>query len=182
MAHLVLHTCCAPCAILPYHTAARVYDVTFFFYNPNIFPFEEYEKRRDELIRFQAKSGMRLHVLEEGGDAWQSAIAGYEGEREGGARCEHCFRHRLRITAQYAASVNADCFGTVMSVSPHKSTRLLARAGEEAERETGVPFLPTDFKKANGFRKASQYAREEGFYRQRYCGCAYSIREGACAR
>ncbi|MEK6795409.1 MAG: epoxyqueuosine reductase QueH [Spirochaetota bacterium] len=178
MARIVVHTCCAPCAVYPYTLMHRIYDAVFFFYNPNIHPAVEFARRRDEVKRFAERSDMRF-VVEAGDEAaWEEAIRGYENEPERGRRCERCFRFRLSKTAEYAGRIGATEFTTVMSISPHKDTAMLDRIGADVSAASGVEYIPVDFKKNDGFKKASVLSRAEGFYRQNYCGCRYSMRCG----
>jgi predicted adenine nucleotide alpha hydrolase (AANH) superfamily ATPase len=176
MESLVLHTCCAPCAIHPYTLLAQDYDLTFFFFNPNIYPADEYARRLNELRRYSGISSMRLVVEEGRHEEWRDAVAGYESCEEGGERCRRCYEYRLEKTAAYADAVDADYFGTVMSISPHKKSSALNEAGYAAGKGKGVSYFESDFKKKDGFKKAAELSREQGFYRQQYCGCEYSIR------
>lgn len=154
----------------------RIYDAVFFYYNPNIHPAEEYVRRRDEVMRYAERSGMRIAVADYDNAAWDEAVRGYENEPERGERCERCFRVRLTRTAEYAKSIGAGEFTTVMSISPHKDTAMINRIGSEVSAAVGVAYHSVDFKKNDGFKKATALSRSEGFYRQNYCGCRFSMR------
>lgn len=175
---LLLHVCCAPCASYCLTQTAPAANVTAFFYNPNMDSAQEYEKRLAELVRLTQTTAW-ADVLETGYRAqdFVAVAAGYEGEKEGGARCERCFRLRLLETARQAKAGGFDCFATTLTVSPLKNAALINRIGFEAAQEYGVPYLPTDFKKRGGYLQSVQLSKEYGLYRQNYCGCVYSRRE-----
>ncbi len=187
---LVIHTCCAPCSSLPIVLfesiepfvnigleLSEVPNVVYYFYNPNIQPFEEYAIRRDELYKYAEAKNVCL-VVEEGSEMqWDDYVASFESEKEGGARCEKCFEMRLVQTFKYAKQINADYVATVMSISPHKNTDMINIIGKSLESQfDAVEFLCFNFKKNDGFLKSTQISREYGMYRQKYCGCKYSIR------
>jgi len=121
--------------------------------------------------------GMELIVDTDGEDEWQQAVARLEDEPEGGARCDACFLARLRHAAQKARELGYEVFTTTLTISPHKPLERVAPAGEQAAAEVGVRFLAVDFKKHDGFRRSVELSRQHGLYRQRYCGCVYSMRE-----
>ncbi len=177
---LLLHVCCAPCASYVLEYLAPFFDITAFFYNPNIFPEEEYDKRLRELKKLLSAAvwGKKTELIE--GKYLQSvfeeAAAGLETEREGGRRCIKCIGQRLEETARMAASENYDYFCTTLSVSPHKNAEMINSAGQELSRVYGVMFLPSDFKKKDGYKKSVKLCEEYGIYRQNYCGCRYSLR------
>ncbi len=174
---LLLHACCAPCASYCLTETAPRVQVTAFFYNPNLDSAEEYEKRLSELRRLTAQTGW-AQVMECGyrsGD-FAAVSAGFEAEKEGGARCERCFRLRLFETAKQAKAGGFDLFATTLTVSPMKNAALINRIGQEAAEAYGVEYLPTDFKKRGGFLRSVQLSGEYGLYRQNYCGCLFSRR------
>lgn len=174
---LLLHACCAPCASYCLTETAPRVRVTAFFYNPNLDSAEEYEKRLSELRRLTAQTGW-AQVMECGyrsGD-FVAVSAGFEAEKEGGARCERCFRLRLFETAKQAKAGGFDLFATTLTVSPMKNAALINRIGQEAAEAYGVEYLPTDFKKRGGFLRSVQLSGEYGLYRQNYCGCLFSRR------
>ena len=172
----LLHCCCAPCATYPLRVLVGKFDATAFFYNPNIHPKREYEKRRDEITRFAERWGIPLVVGEYEGEVWFEGVKGLEDEPEGGARCAVCYRMRLEKTAQMAEERGMAFFGTTLSVSPHKRVEVINRIGKELEAEHGVGFYGADFKKKDGFKISCRLSEEEGLYRQDYCGCVFSRR------
>ncbi|MEI0537793.1 epoxyqueuosine reductase QueH [Brachyspira pulli] len=176
---LVVHTCCAVCMSYP-HTILEDYDSVFYFYNPNIYPISEYERRRDEFINYANFLGINIYVHEEN-DAvknWYDDIKGFENEPEKGSRCSICFKHRIRKAFEYAKSINAKYVATVMTVSPHKNSKVIQMIGESLSKEyDGIDYLHFDFKKKDGFKKTNIIANEAGLYRQNYCGCEFSIRD-----
>lgn len=175
---LLLHVCCAPCssAVLEYLT--QYFSITLLYYNPNIAPYEEYQKREAELRRLVSQMEM-VHPVEllpcdYDGQAFVEAARGLEKEPEGGKRCEECFRLRLRYAAREAARLGFDYYTTTLSISPLKNASLLNRLGEEIGAEFGVAHLPSDFKKKNGYKRSVELSKEYSLYRQDYCGCVFS--------
>ena len=176
---LLLHSCCGPCSSYVLEYLTQHFKVSLFYYNPNIWPPEEYEKRlseQDRLLREApfTKEVVRLPAEYEPSD-FDLAAAGLEGEKEGGARCTECFRLRLGRTAQAAKDGGFDYFTTTLSVSPHKNARLLNALGREIGEKIGVEYLCSDFKKARGFDRSLELSEEYSLYRQEYCGCRYSL-------
>lgn len=175
---LVVHTCCGVCMSYP-RTILEDYDSVFYFYNPNIYPISEYERRRDEFVNYSNSLGINIYVHEEkeAVQNWYDDIKGFESEPEKGARCSICFRHRMRKAFEYAESINAKYVATVMTVSPHKNSKVIQMIGESLAKEyDGIDYLHFDFKKKDGFKKTNIIANEAGLYRQNYCGCEFSIR------
>ena len=175
---LLLHACCAPCSSAVLEYLSQYFAITLLYYNPNIAPLEEYQKREAELRRLvsQMKFTHPVELLpcQYDGQAFVQAARGLEGEPEGGKRCEACFRLRLRYAAQEAARLHFDYYTTTLSISPMKNAPLLNQLGEEIGREFGVAHLPSDFKKKDGYKRSVQLSKEYGLYRQDYCGCAFS--------
>lgn len=175
---LLLHACCAPCSSAVLEYLSQYFAITLLYYNPNIAPLEEYQKREAELRRLvsQMKFTHPVELLpcQYDGQAFVQAARGLEGEPEGGKRCEACFRLRLRYAAQEAARLRFDYYTTTLSISPMKNAPLLNQLGEEIGREFGVAHLPSDFKKKDGYKRSVQLSREYDLYRQDYCGCAFS--------
>ena len=173
---LLLQCCCGPCSgyVLEYLT--KYFDIAVLFYNPNIQPREEYEKRLFWMREVLSKYPESVKIIEcaYDGDKFVSAAKGLEKEPEGGERCTECFRLRLRETARFAKFEGFDYFCTTLSVSPHKDEMRLNDIGLELEKEFGVKWLPSDFKKRDGYKRSTQLAREYGLYRQDYCGCLFS--------
>lgn len=175
---LLLHACCAPCSSAVLEYLSQYFAITLLYYNPNIAPLEEYQKREAELRRLvsQMKFTHPVELLpcQYDGQAFVQAARGLEGEPEGGKRCEACFRLRLRYAAQEAARLRFDYYTTTLSISPMKNAPLLNQLGEEIGREFGVAHLPSDFKKKDGYKRSVQLSKEYDLYRQDYCGCVFS--------
>ena len=178
---LLLHSCCAPCssAVLEYVTPH--FDVTAFYYNPNITPAQEYRKRVDELKRLlrEAPYSHAVHLLEGRYDSREffDVAQGLEDLPEGGERCARCYRLRLEETARQAAAGGYEYFTTTLSVSPYKNAARLNAIGGELAGQYGVKYLYSDFKKKDGYRRSIELSAQYGLYRQNYCGCVYSALE-----
>lgn len=174
---LLLHSCCGPCSSYVLEYLTRYFDVTLLYYNPNIQPEAEYEKRlatqRELLTHFPE---VRLMDCAYDGSAFDAAAAGFEDEPEGGARCTRCFLLRMEETARRAAAGGFDFFCTTLSVSPHKDAERINRIGDALAARYAVRWLPSDFKKRNGYLRSTKLAREFGLYRQADCGCEFSRR------
>lgn len=175
---LLLHACCAPCSSYVLEYLSACFDITVFFYNPNIDPPEEYRKRVEEerrLIREMPLPG-EAHIVEGvyRPEDFYEAVKGLEHEPEGGARCRKCFELRLSETAREAKAGGYDYFTTSLTISPLKDADVLNEIGERLGREYGVSWLSSDFKKRNGYRRSIELSREYGLYRQNYCGCVFS--------
>ena len=171
---LLLHSCCGPCSTSVLESLTQNFDVTILFYNPCIQPEAEYEKRlyyqREVLKHIPAK------ILECGydGAAFETAARGLENEPEGGERCTACFRLRLEETAKRAALGGFTWYCTTLTVSPHKDAARVNRLGAAFGEKYGVKWLPSDFKKRDGYLRSIRLAKEYGLYRQNWCGCEYS--------
>lgn len=178
---LLLHACCAPCSSYVLEYLSQYFKITLFYYNPNISPEEEYRKRVAELRRLIAEQPARNTVSFAEGpydpERFFALAKGRERDPEGGERCFACYALRLRETARYAKEHGFDFFTTTLTVSPYKNAGKLNDIGAAVERETGVPFLHSDFKKRNGYLRSIALSREYGLYRQNYCGCVYSMRQ-----
>lgn len=178
---ILLHSCCAPCSsyVISYLTA--YFDITVFYYNPNIDTNEEYLKRKEEQIRFikEFKSKNKLSFLDCDYDkeSFMKTIKGYEKEPEGGLRCPKCFLLRLEKTAQKAKELGYDYFGTTLTVSPYKNSKLLNEIGLSLETKYDLKYLISDFKKQNGYLKSIELSKKYHLYRQNYCGCEYSKKD-----
>lgn len=167
---LLLHACCAPCASWPLEALSHRADITVFYYNPNIMPLEEYEKRLGEFDKLR-RYPFRLVAEPWDNAAFLDAVRGREGDREGGARCSLCFRLRLGRTAEKAKAEGFDLFATTLTVSPHKNAQVINTIGAELGQRLGVSWLYSDFKKREGYKRSLELCRELGIYRQNYCGC-----------
>ena len=176
---LLLHTCCGPCATTALERLVPDYEVSVFFYNPGIYPFMEYEKRKNETERYilQAVGSQVPFIEKTQPSGYFSVLAqGLEEEPEGGQRCLVCFKDRLTETALYAKANGFAFFCTTLTLSPHKNAALINTLGEEIARQTGgLSYLPSNFKKSDGFRRSIAISKEYDLYRQTYCGCMYSM-------
>ena len=177
---LLLHSCCAPCSSYVLEYLSSYFKITVFYYNPNIYPEEEYWKRVEEQKRFIREIPQKyLITFKEGKfepDRYYSEVKGLEKEPEGGARCEKCFRLRLSEAVKIALEEQADYVTTTLTISPLKNAPLLNQIGEELTKDTKVKWLPSDFKKKNGYKRSTELSDEYHLYRQNYCGCVFSIR------
>lgn len=174
---LLLHSCCAPCSSHCLSVLAGKIRTTVLYYNPNI-ERGEYEKRKEEQKRFLRETGLADFLdCDHEEEAYFAAVRGHEGDKEGGARCYLCYRLRLEKTARLAKERGYDFFGTTLTVSPLKNAEWLNEIGFALEREVGVRFLPSDFKKKGGYQDSIRLSKEYGLYRQNYCGCVFSRRE-----
>lgn len=178
---LLLHICCAPCMPHVVDVLKQDFAVTAFYFNPNIYPPDEYQKRLTEVKSFSQKAEIPLMENEYSPHDWVEAVKGMEQEKEGGKRCVLCYTFRLKAAADKAQELKFDYFTTVLSISPHKNAALINQIGESLAAERGVKFYSADFKKKDGFKISMQRAKELNFYRQNYCGCVYSQRTTAPA-
>ena len=172
---LLLQSCCGPCSSYVLEYLTLFFDVTLLYYDPNIQPVEEYEKRLDTqkklLEHFPA---VKLMDCDYDGAAYSAATVGLEAEPEGGARCTVCFALRLERTAHLAAEGNFDYFCTPLTVSPHKDAERINAIGKAMGERYGVAWLPSDFKKREGYKRSIELSKEYELYRQDYCGCLFS--------
>lgn len=174
---LLLHACCAPCASSVLERVTPYFDVTIYFYNPNITDRAEYLHRYNELLRFVSiVYGDKIKVVDGGFEPrpFIEAARGLEDEPERGLRCDKCFYLRLKKTAELAKVGLYDYYCTTLSVSPHKNAQLLNELGFKIEQEELVKWLPSDFKKKQGYVRSIELSRENDLYRQNYCGCVFS--------
>ena len=175
---LLLHSCCGPCSSYVLEYLAKHFDITLYYYNPCIFPQEEYFRRLEaqkQLLEITAQA--ELLESEYDHKSFLSLVKGLEKEKEGGERCTVCFEQRLFATAKAAKEGGFDYFATTLTVSPHKNAPLLNEIAKKAEEIYGIPHLPSDFKKKNGYKRSVELSREYGLYRQGYCGCEFSKAE-----
>ena len=176
---LLLHSCCGPCSSYVLEYLTQYFDVTLLWYNPNIYPESENEKRlfnQRKLI-----DGMGLHddvqilLLNYDHDRYLDAVSGLEAEPEGGERCTACFRLRMEEAARLAAENGFSLFCTTLTVSPHKNAEKINSIGNELAEKYGIRFLPSDFKKRNGYKRSIELSHEYDLYRQDYCGCEFAM-------
>lgn len=178
---LLLHVCCAPCSSYVLEYLSRYFDITACFYNPNISPESEYDYRAQELIRLTKEMPLPhsicCRIEDYDPTAFITIAKGLENEPEGGERCTACYRLRLEKTAKIAAENGYDYFTTTLSISPLKDAGRLNAIGGELTHQYGVPYLFSDFKKREGYKRSIQLSSEYDLYRQDYCGCAFSKAE-----
>lgn len=178
---LLLHSCCAPCSSYVLEYLSNFFEITVFYYNPNIYPEEEYFKRVQEQKYLIASMPAKypVHFLEGHFDPkeFYDAVRSLEQIPEGGARCHACFALRLGETARIAKEGNFDYFTTTLTISPLKNAPKLNEIGERLANELQITWLPSDFKKKNGYKRSVELSQEYGLYRQNYCGCVFSKKE-----
>lgn len=172
---VLLHCCCAPCATSVTERVIKTIKPVLYYYNPNIYPEAEYLKRLSELEKLARHFSLELISEPYDENEFLGAIAGLENEKEGGARCSVCFRVRLEKTAARAKREGLTAFCTTLTVSPHKNAAIVNAIGEEVAAARNILWIPSDFKKRNGYLRSCQMCRELDIYRQNYCGCRFSI-------
>ena len=172
---LLLHSCCGPCSSSVLQKICEYFDVCVLFYNPNIYPLEEYNKRKQEQIKLLKSLNINLMDVEYDENNFLNNIVGLENEKEGGARCNKCFLIRLEKTAMLAKNNGFDYFCTTLTVSPHKNATIINTIGKALEEKYCIKFLPSDFKKENGYLNSIILSKEYNLYRQNYCGCKFSL-------
>ncbi len=174
---LLLHSCCGPCSSYVIDYLSKFFDITVYYYNPNIHPQEEYLRRLETQKKLVQKLGGA--ILKEGEYLPQrffDAVKGNENEPEGGNRCRLCIDERLEATAFEAALGNFNFFATTLTVSPHKNAQSINSSGFELEKKHGVRWLPSDFKKKEGYKRSIELSAQYELYRQDYCGCTFSLK------
>ncbi len=178
---LLMHSCCAPCSSYCLSYLSEYFSITVLYYNPNISPEDEYYKRIKEQARLVDVLPVKNKISFAEGEyeplEFFKMAEGMEDMPEGGARCFKCYEMRQRKAAEYALAHGFDYFTTTLSVSPHKNAQVLNETGLRLEKEYGVKYLVSDFKKKGGYQKSIQYSREYNLYRQDYCGCIFSKKE-----
>ncbi|MFA6778772.1 MAG: epoxyqueuosine reductase QueH [Paludibacteraceae bacterium] len=175
---LLLHSCCAPCSSYVLEYLSQHFKITVFYYNPNIWPEEEYLKRVEEQERFIQMLGTKHPISFLDGTyetkRFYETTKGMEQEPEGGIRCFACYRLRLEESARIAKENGFDYFTTTLTISPLKNAEKLNELGNEIAEHAGLKFLPSDFKKKGGYLRSIELSRQYGLYRQNYCGCIFS--------
>ena len=182
---LLLHACCAPCSSAVLERLREHFSITILYYNPNIYPPQEYHRREQELERFLQDAGMNgisLIELPYDPQEFYTAVKGLEAEPERGERCTVCYRLRMEQAARYAAAHGFDWFTTTLSISPVKDPVRINQIGQELAQKYGVAHLPSEFRKKNGYKRSLELSAEYGLYRQDYCGCVFSVRKPAEAK
>jgi len=179
---LLLHSCCGPCSSYVLEYLTQYFQITVLYFNPCIAPAEEYEHRKavqQDLIREMNEHGADISFVDDVAyehDSYLDFIHGHEADPEGGDRCHLCYEQRLRAAGEYAKANGFDWFCTTLTVSPYKNAQVLNETGLRLQEEFGVPYLVSDFKKKNGYKRSIELSREYGLYRQDYCGCEFSFR------
>ena len=175
---LLIHSCCAPCSSYCLEYLSEFFNITVLYYNPNIYPKEEYEFRANEQERFinsfSAKNPITFIKAEYTPEDFYNIAKGLEKEPEGGERCTKCYKLRLEYTARVAKELGMDYFTTTLSISPLKDAKRLNSIGLELSEKYKVPYLLSDFKKRNGYKRSVELSKEYEMYRQNFCGCVYS--------
>lgn len=175
---LCLHSCCGPCSSYVLEYLAAYFEITVLYFNPSIYPEDEYKKRvaTQKQVLKKTNADIKLCVCDYDHEAFLALAKGFENEKEGGARCEICYAQRLEYTAKYAYENGFDYFCTTLSVSPYKNAKKLNRLGEKFAKEYGVKYLFSDFKKKNGYKRSIELSKQMELYRQEYCGCEFSLK------
>lgn len=179
---ILLHSCCAPCSTAVIEKLCDDFEITIFYYNPNIYPEEEYKKRKDEEVKYieilhKTKPEIKINFLDcdYDSESFYKAVKGLEDEKEGGARCPVCFKLRLEKAAKIASAMGFDYFGTTLTVSPHKDADVINLIGKSLEEKYGIKFLVSNFKKNDGYKRSIELSKENNLYRQNYCGCKFAL-------
>lgn len=175
---LLLHSCCAPCSSYVLEYLSSIFDITVFFYNPNIYPEDEFYFRRSEQVRLidmmNLKSVVDVVICDYNSEEFYSAVKGFENCKEGEERCIECFKLRLSKCAQYARDNGFEYFTTTLTISPHKNSQLINSIGSNIATDFGIKYLFSDFKKKNGYKRSCEISAQFDLYRQDYCGCVFS--------
>lgn len=178
---VLLHSCCAPCSSYVIEYLSNYFHITILYYNPNIAPWEEYLKRKEEQIKLinnmKCKYDVNIIDCDYDNDLYEELVKGYEMEPEKGSRCSICFRLRLGKTAMMARDGKFDYFATTLTLSPYKNAKLINEIGFDLERDYNIKYLASDFKKRNGYKRSIELSKLYNLYRQDYCGCIYSKRD-----
>lgn len=172
---ILLHSCCGPCSTEVIERLKDYFDITVIYYNPNIEPLSEYEKRKSEQIRYIKESNLNVKFLDCDYEniEFKKIAKNLENELEGGARCHKCYYLRMFKTAKKAKELNFSYFATTLTVSPYKDSQVINEIGRNIERELNIKFLFSDFKKKDGYKKSVELSKKYNLYRQDYCGCLY---------
>ena len=178
---LLLHACCAPCSSYVIEYLSKYFEITIYYYNPNIYPETEYMRRMNELKQFIKlyPTKNKVSFIEEKYDPkeYYNSVKGLENLGEKSKRCYNCYKFRMEKAAIFASSNNFDYFTTTLSISPYKISSWINEIGESLEKEYNIKYLYADFKKRNGYKRSLELSKEYNLYRQDYCGCVYSFKE-----
>ena len=170
----LLHTCCGPCSSACIERLSNYLDVTVYYYNPNVEPYEEYLKRKETQIKLLEELNIPYIDADYDNDYYRAQVKGLESEKEGGARCPVCFKIRLKRTAEVAKEKGFYYFCTSLTVSPHKNSDIINKIGHVIGDDIGIKFLYSDFKKREGYKRSIELSKEYDLYRQDYCGCLFA--------
>lgn len=171
---ILLHSCCGPCSSAVLEKLNNYFDITVLYYNPNIEPIDEYIKRKNVQIQLLNKLNIKYMEIDYLNNEYHNKVIGYENEPENGLRCHICYKLRLEKTAYLAKENNFDYFGTTLTVSPYKNSKVINQIGKELENIYNIKYLLSDFKKEDGYKRSIELSKEYDLYRQNYCGCLYS--------
>jgi len=173
---LLLHSCCAPCSTTVIETLKDYFDLTIIYYNPNIEPLDEYEKRKKEQLRIIKEYNINFLDCDYDNELFHEMSKGLESVPEKGIRCHKCYRLRLEYTAKKALENNYEYFSTTLTVSPYKLSNVINEIGLDLQTKYNIKYLVSDFKKNEGYKKSIELSKKYNLYRQDYCGCIYSKR------
>ena len=175
---LLLHSCCGPCSSYVISYLTNYFDITILYYNPNIYPYDEYLKRKQEQIKLineiDCSNNLDIMDCDYDNDLYEKCIIGLENEPERGNRCMVCYNLRMEKTAKMAKKCNYDYFCTTLSVSPYKNSEWINKIGEKLQNKYNINWLYSDFKKKDGYKQSILLSKKYNLYRQDYCGCIYS--------
>ena len=174
---LLMQVCCGPCATAVVERVLPFVKPVLYYYNPNIFPKDEYYKRLDEVKKVAEHFAVELIYEDYDEQEFLSKVVGYENEKEGGSRCQRCFALRLERTARKAKELGIEAICSTLTVSPHKNSAIINKVGNEAAENNGVKWILSDFKKRSGYLRSIKLSEELGLYRQGYCGCRFALGE-----
>lgn len=178
MQKILLHSCCAPCTTFSsLDLVEKEFQPTLFFYNPNIHPKSEYDKRVEEIKKWAEIQKFNLVIADYEIEKWMELVRGFENELEGGERCLKCYEMRLEKAAEYAQKNGIELITTTLTISPHKKAEVINQIGQEVCEKFGIQYWDSNFKKNDGYKKSCEISEKNGFYRQDYCGCVYSMRK-----
>jgi len=181
--NLLIHACCGPCSSYVIEYLSKFFDITMYYYNPNIYPANEFVRRYDELKKFikefnkKNDKEIKLLIKDNGTKEFYKASKGLEHLGEKSKRCYNCYKLRMTEAAKYAKENSFDYFTTTLSISPYKNANWINEIGKKLEDKIGIKYLYSDFKKKNGYKRSLELSKEYNLYRQEYCGCVYSKQE-----
>ena len=180
---LLIHACCGPCSSYVIEYLSNYFDITIYYYNPNIYPTNEFLRRYDELEKFIKEFNeknnieIKLYSVDYETKEFYEAIRGLEHMGEKSRRCYNCYKLRMAKSAKYAKENDFDYFTTTLSISPYKNANWINEIGKKLEEKIGIKYLYSDFKKKDGYKRSLELSKEYNLYRQEYCGCVYSKEE-----